>query len=71
MPKPVGCVIYNAPFQITQGNAWVTNYPPYEACKIDTIAPHIHVLTRDIPYILYIIALCFYLGNWFACELRV
>jgi len=44
-------------------NAWVTSYPPYEPCKIDTrrilipkpckfdtIAPHIPVLTRDIPF---------------------
>ena len=30
------------------------NYSPYEPCKIDTIAPHIHVLTRDIPFILNI-----------------
>ena len=36
--------------------AWVTSYPPYDRpCKIDTIAPHIHVLYRDIPFILNII----------------
>jgi len=25
---------------------------PLMLCRIDTIAPHIHVLTRDIPFIL-------------------
>ena len=32
-------------------------------CKIETIAPHIRVLFRDIPYILYISA-------WFVIELQ-
>ena len=37
------------------------------ACKTDTIAPHIHVLSRDIPFILNITpsALRIITGQWF------
>ena len=42
------------------------------ACKIDAIAPHIHVLNRDIPFILNITpsALREFIEQWFQIDVH-
>ena len=44
----------SAPMQVEMRCAKLTLGANETLCKIDTIAPHIHVLPRDIPFILNI-----------------
>ncbi len=49
-PQRPHCLVEDAPGTYV-GPETLRVAHPLTPCKMDTIAPHIHVLTRDIPFI--------------------